>query len=166
MCIRDRPAPVANVEEGQDSESILRQRFMAAYQSAKSPEIKIESLEMLAGAKEVRTLRILTGMLGDSSPEVQLAALKVMSRTPDPQGYFVNPVIGALNRNETAIKIGAAEVLGNEAGRPAAMKALAYAFADAIGNPPDKKDELYAAQLVGYRNALQKLTGKTLQRVR
>jgi len=151
--------PEAKKEEA-SAEHVLRQRFLVAYESAQTPARKAEVVEMLRGVKEKESQRLITGMLGNSSEVVRRSACMVMAATPDPEGFFVKPLMGVLADPALSVRLAAAEALGAAAVRADAIKALAFALMETVGSakPENAVDE--AKLITAYDRALQKLTGE------
>ncbi|MCY3018108.1 MAG: HEAT repeat domain-containing protein [Planctomycetota bacterium] len=153
-------APAEGGTEDASPEQALRQRFLIAYQTGRTPDRKAEAVEMLRGAKEQATLRLITGMLGDSSELVRRKACAVMAATADPDGYFVKPLMGMLTDRSQAVRLAAAEALGAATVRGDAIKALTFALAAAAGSSKPDNAVADARLIDAYDRALQKLTGE------
>jgi HEAT repeat protein len=152
-------APAEKGGEDAAPEQVIRQRFLLAYQTAQTPERKVETVAMLRGLKEKDSLRLLVGMLGDHSEVVRGSACGVMAATPDPEGYFVKPLMGTLTDSVPVVRTAAAEALANATMRGEAIKALAFAILDVVGSATPEKAVADAQLVDAYDRALQKLTG-------
>lgn len=151
--------PAAEEKKGASPEEVIRQRFLAAYQTAQTAESKAEAVEMLRGLKEKESLRLIAGMLGNSHAVVRRTACAVMAVTPDPEGYFVKPLMGTLTDQSPSVRIAASEALGNAAVHGQAIKALAYALVEIAGSAPARGPAADPRLVEAYDKALQKLTG-------
>lgn len=144
-----QPAPApANEPE-------LRRKFMKAFTGAEKPESKAESVFMLKGVREKDSLKLLTGLLGDSLPTVRRNACQAMAATPDPEGYFIKPLTAALYDRNFMVRSAAAEALGVARLKAQAVKALSFALTQAAQD--GIKLASYAQTL---DKALVQLTGK------
>jgi HEAT repeat protein len=153
------PAPAEEPDEA-SPEQAVRLRFMAAYPSAQTPDKKAEAAELLRGVKEERSLRLIVGMLGSPHEAVRKAACGVMAGTPDPDGYFVKPLMGILTDRSAPVRMAAADALGCASVRSNAIKALAYALMGIAGSGK-REDVVTQAKVVdAYDRALQKLTSQ------
>ena len=149
------PAPPAEEAPAPPSdEKKLRAEFLAKYTPAKPTE-RADFVDMLKGVREPESLRMLTGLLGDSMPTVRRNACRVMSETPDPEGYFVKFLIGALSDRNYSVRSAALDALSVAKLKAQAFKALFFALNQAIGE--GEKQASYAMSL---NAALSKLTGK------
>jgi len=163
--LRSEEAPPAEkppaVEEKKEAspEEVVRQRFLVAYQTAQTAEKKAEAVEMLRGLKEKESQRLIAGMLGSSHAIVRRTACAVMAATPDPEGYFVKPLMGTLTDQSPTVRIAAAEALGNATVHGQAIKALAYALVELAGTAPARGAAADPRLVEVYDRALQKLTG-------
>ncbi|MGD0089573.1 MAG: HEAT repeat domain-containing protein [Planctomycetota bacterium] len=152
--------PPAEAKKEVSAEQLLRERFLIAYQTAETPARKAEAVQMLHGLKEKESLRLLTGLLADSRAVVRISACAAMAATPDPDGYFVKPLMGMLLDPLVSVRLGAAEALANATVRGEAIKVLAYALMDLAGAARDKGPAADPALVEAYDRALQKLTGE------
>lgn len=148
-----------DAEKEPPSEQIIRQRFLVAYQTAEQPERKAETVDMLRGLKDKESLRLLAGMLGDRIDLVRLRACAAIAKTPDPDGYFVKPLMGALADPQPTVRVAAAEALGSASIKADAIKALTFGLMSVVGQltSDDLKREIAVVQ--AYDKALEKLTG-------
>ena len=138
-------------------EDIVRKRFLLAYQTAETADRKVEAVQMLQGAKEIETLRLLSGMLADRNEIVRSTACHVMSTVSDPAGYLVKPLMGTLNDASKAVRIAAAEALSKATIRADAIKALSFALMTLAGQKNRDGDSIQMLQ--AYDRALENLTG-------
>jgi|GEM_PF-5313150 len=154
--------PVPPLAEPVLNEEIIRQRFLVAHQTAQTPEARADVIKMLRGMKERESQRLLAGMLGDRSEVVRLAACVTIAATPEPDGYFVKPLMGLLTDPHPPVRIAAAEALANASVKADAVKALSFALIAGVGaNPKDPKNKNSAAVLAAYNSALEKLSGQS-----
>ena len=143
------------------SEDTVRKRFLLSYQTAKNPAAKASAVAMLKGLTEKESRRLLAGMLGDHDEDVRIAACRAMSETPDADGYFVKPLMGALTDTSDFVRINAADALGSEKIRGDAIKVLVNALTLAVGGLSDAADDKRAALVISaYNNALERLTSR------
>jgi len=142
------------------AEQVVRERFLVAYQTAQTSERKAEAVEMLRGLKERESLRLIAGMLGNSHAVVRRTACMVMAATPDPEGYFVKPLMGAITDQSPSVRIAASEALGNATVRGQAIKVLAYTLMELAGAARPGGKEAEPALVEAYDRALEKLTGE------
>ena len=152
--------PAAEEKKEATPEETVRQRFLVAYQTAQTAEAKAEAVEMLRGLKEQPSLRLMTGMLGNPHAVVRRTACAVMATTPDPEGYLVKPLMGALTDQSPSVRIAASEALGNAAVHGQAIKALAYALVELAGSAPARGPAADPRLVEACDKALQKLTGE------
>ena len=153
------PQPDAPVDK--PSEDTIRKRFLVSYQTAKNPAAKASVVSMLKGLTEKESRRLLAGMLGDHDEDVRIAACRAMAQTPDADGYFVKPLMGALTDASDFVRIGAADALGSAKIRGDATKALVYALTVAVGGINDAVDDKRAAQVIAaYNGALERLSSR------
>jgi HEAT repeat protein len=156
----EKPAPEA-VSSDKSAEATIRSRFLVTYQTAKTPAAKAQSVSALKGLTEKESRRLLAGMLGDHDEAVRIAACQAMSATPDPDGYFVKPLMGALTDTSDFVRMGAADALGSARIRADAIKALTFALLTAVGKISDGDDDKRVAQVVeSYNSALERLTAQ------
>lgn len=142
-------------------EATIRSRFLVTYQTAKTPAAKAQSVAVLKGLADKESHRLLAGMLGDHDETVRIAACQAMSATPDAEGYFVKPLMGALTDASDFVRMGAADALGSARIRADAIKALTYALLTAVGKISDGDEDKRAAQVVqSYNGALERLTSR------
>lgn len=141
-------------------ERVIRERFLIAYQTAEKPERKAETVEMLRGLKEKESLRLIAGMLADKNEIVRKTACMVMVTTPDREGYFVKPLMGALNDPMPSVRIAAADAMAAASIRADAIKALAYALISDVGSANKENPKAEAKVLDAYDKALEVLTGQ------
>jgi hypothetical protein len=139
------------------AETVVRERFLLAYQTAQTPERKAETIEMLRGLKEKESQRLMAGMLFDRNDNVRKNACLVMAATPDPDGYFVKPLMGVLADPKQAVRIAAADALGNAIQKAGAIKALAFSLMSAVGS---KNVDAESKAIDAYDRALEKLTAQ------
>ena len=152
------PKPLPPAAASTD-ESDMRKRFLYEYQTAKTPELRAVAVRLLQGLKEQKSMRLITGMLGDSNDGVRQSACVVMSATPDSNGYFVKPLMGALTDNAAAVRISAAEALARQKIRGDAIKALLLALLNNTAAP--QMDALSTAAVIqACDRALERLTGE------
>jgi HEAT repeat protein len=111
--------PIANEEN-------IRQRFVASYTAAQTPEARTQAISLLKGVQEKESQRLLAGTLGDKNEIVQKTACETIARTPDKQGYFVKPLIGALMIGNNDVRAAAAAALSHAQIKADAVKALVY----------------------------------------
>lgn len=137
-------------------EKEARKRFWQSYTSATRPLLKADAVYMLRGLKDPDSLRVIAGLLGDGTMEVRRNACRVMADTPDPDGYFVKPLIGALIDKEPAVRVEAVRALARAKVKAKAIKALVFAFQETLGKEGDGSEFLDAVH-----ETLMKLTGKT-----
>ena len=151
--------PVAETKKDLPAEADVRKRFLAAYLAAQDTEQKVKTVGLLRGLKELESQRLLVGMLGSTHAAVRRTACDVMAATPDPEGYFVKPLMGALTDHSPTVRLAAAAALGNATVR-AAIKALVYTLADLAGGvrPGSAADDAQLAETCD--RALQKLSGE------
>jgi len=149
-CIRLAGAGEAPVETEKD----VRTRFMQAYTGAAKPILRADAVLMLKGLHEDDSLRLISGLLGDSVPEVRRNACQVMSGVKDPSGQLVKPLTAALFDKDIQVRTFAAEALGHAQLKALASKALVQLLEETAGREhPD-------AKLVGTIHvALGKLSG-------
>ena len=145
------------------SEEIVRQRFLLAYQTSRTSELKAQSVELLQGLKEPQSLRMIAGMLGATDESVRMAACDVMAETDDPDGYFVKWLTGALGSDPSMqVRGKAAKALANAKNNDSAMKALTYALMLVAGEPADADPNVESKALLVriYNQSLEKITGQ------
>jgi len=140
-------------------EQVVRQRFLVAYQTAEQPERKAETVDMLRGLKEKESLRLLAGMLGDRLDLVRLRACAAITNTPDPEGYFVKPLMGALADPVPEVRVAAAEALASASVKADAIKALTFGLMSVVGQLSSEDIKREIAVVSAYDKALEKLTG-------
>ncbi|HYG75213.1 MAG TPA: HEAT repeat domain-containing protein [Planctomycetota bacterium] len=150
-------APPDKTAEPATSEQIVRERFLLAYQTAKNSDRKAETADMLQGLKERESHRLLTGMLADRDEKVRLRACKAISGTPDSDGYFVKPLMGALADNSATVRIAAADALGSAQIKADAIKALTFSMMSSVGQLETKNS---TAVIEAYDKALERLAGQ------
>ncbi|MBI3831672.1 MAG: HEAT repeat domain-containing protein [Planctomycetes bacterium] len=153
-----QPDPRAGVEEepaAKLDEPAIRRKFMLAFTSAEKPEAKADAVYILKGMREKDSLKLLTGLLGDSLPTVRRNACRVMSETPDAEGYFVKPLTAALYDRNYMVRASAADALSSAKVKEAAVKALVFALTETAQE--GVKLASYAHTL---DDTLSKLTGK------
>lgn len=153
-----QPDPRAGPEEAPPAkldEPDVRRRFMAAFTSAEKPEAKADAVYILKGVREKDSLKLLTGLLGDSLPTVRRNACRVMSETADPEGYFVKPLTAALYDRNYMVRASAADALSTAKVKQPAIKALVFALIETAQE--GVKLASYAHTL---DDTLSKLTGK------
>jgi HEAT repeat protein len=133
-----------------------------AYQTAQTPEGKAETVAMLRGLKEKESLRLMAGMLGDRNEIVRRSACAAMADTPDPEGYFVKPLMGALADASTTVRVAASDALSKAALKADAIKALAFALVIVVGEQrqTNEKSDNAVILIKAYDSALEKLTGQ------
>ncbi|MCW8133660.1 MAG: HEAT repeat domain-containing protein [Planctomycetota bacterium] len=146
----DEEPPPKKIDEPE-----LRRTFMQAFTSAAKPEDKAESVYLLKGVREKASLKLLTGLLGDSLPTVRRNACRVMSETPDPEGYFVKPLTAVLYDRNFMVRASAAEALATAKVKAQAVKALVFALTQSAQE--GVKLASYAQTL---NTTLSKITGK------
>jgi len=100
-------------KEPPPTEDIVRKRFLITYQSAKTSAGKADAVAMLKGMTDKESRRLLAGMLGDHDESVRLAACRAMSETPDADGYFVKPLMGALTDSSDFVRNRSRDALGS-----------------------------------------------------
>ena len=137
-------------------ENIIRQRFLIAYQTAQTAESKADVVKMLRGLKEKESLRLIAGMLGDTREVVRMSACMVMLGTPDPEGYFVKPLMGILTDVSVPMRVAAAEALATARMRADAVKALTFGLMEVVGQSGNENDQ--TALIRAYDAALERLT--------
>ena len=147
-------------EKAPVSEDELRKRFLELYQSAKGPVARAETVRMLKGVTEQASLRLITGMLGDSSDEVRQAACATMAGTPDSEGFFVKPLMGTLMDHSETVRVAAADAISRATIRGDAVKALMLALITAIDQTDRNDAVLSASSIHAYDKALERLTGE------
>jgi hypothetical protein len=164
LCIiAEEPLPVAAPEKSdapQSEERVIRERFLVAYQTAEKPERKAETVEMLRGLKEKESHRLIAGMLADKNELVRKTACMVMITTRDADGYFVKPLMGALNDSKISVRMAAADAMASAVIRADAIKALTYALMGAVGSSKKEVKGDDAKVLEAYDKALEVLTGE------
>ena len=143
----------------ESSEQVIRQRFLVAYQTAEQPERKAETVDMLRGLKEKESQRLLAGMLGDRLDGVRLRACAAIAATPDPEGYFVKPLMGALADPLPEVRVAAAEALASASVKADAIKALTFGLMSVVGQLSSEDIKHEIAVVSAYDKALEKLTG-------
>jgi hypothetical protein len=139
----------------------VRKRFLVTYQTAATPEVKSDAVKMLKGLTSQESRRLLAGMLGDQNEAVRVTACQTMAMTPDDDGYFVKPLMGALTDGSDFVRIAAADALGSEHVRADAVKALAYALVVAAGTvtgADNEKERNTGLVIRAYNGALERLT--------
>lgn len=156
VALRGGEAP----EKEPPSEQIVRQRFLVAYQTAELPERKAETVDMLRELKERESQRLLAGMLGDRIDLVRLRACAAIAATPDPEGYFVKPLMGALADPQPHVRVAAAEALASASVKADAIKALAFALMSVVGQLTTEDIQRNMPVVSAYDKALEKLTGE------
>jgi len=139
-------------------EKKLRADFMAKYTAAKPAE-RADSVDMLKGVREKESLQLLTGLLGDSIPTVRRNACRVMSETPDPEGYFIKFLIGATSDRNYAVRSAAIGALSAVKIKAQAFKALLFGLNQAVSE--GEKQASLAQQISG---AMAKLSGHAFGR--
>ncbi|HEY3324438.1 MAG TPA: HEAT repeat domain-containing protein [Planctomycetota bacterium] len=142
------------------AEDIVRQRFLLAYQTAQNPDRKAETVDMLKGLKEQESMRLMVGLLADRSEQIRRRVCTVMAATPDPEGYFVKPLMGTLSDPVSAVRVSAAEALGNASMKADALKALAFTLLGLVGQLNNEGLERQAPVIDAYDKALEKLSGQ------
>ena len=155
------PAPA--VADAKTPEDVVRKRFVLAYQSAATTDARVEVVKMLKGLTEKATRRLLAGMLADRDEAVRIAACKTMASTPDEDGYFVKPLMGALTDPSDFVRMAAADALGSARIRADAVKALSIALmtvAGTISNLDEGKNKNTALVVQSYNGALERLTAQ------
>jgi HEAT repeat protein len=164
LCARAESTPVTEspAPDAKPTEDTIRKRFLVSYQTAKNPSAKANVVAMLQGLTEKESRRLLAGMLGDHDEDVRIAACRAMAQTPDPDGYFVKPLMGALTDSSEFVRIAAADALGSAKIKADATKALVYSLMVAVGALNENADEnKRAAQVIGaYNDALERLSSR------
>jgi len=155
------PVFAAGAEDS--GEEKLRQRFVTAYTSAQTVDRRTEAVAMLKGVKEEKSQRLLVGMLGDMNEVVRKAACETIAGTPDKEGYFVKPLMGALSDKSLVVRAAAADALSRAAIKADAVRALALSLhalvAEKDARDADQK-EAFDALMATYDTALTRLSGK------
>lgn len=121
-------------------EEIVRQRFLAAYTAAQTPEARSQAVVILKGAQDKESQRLLAGMLGDKNDVVRKTACEVIAQTPDKQGYFVKPLTGPLLSGSNDVRAAAAEALSHAAVKADAIRALTYELLS-VSNAKEQTEE-------------------------
>ena len=155
MTIHSIPLFAGDGADAAEDEEAVVKRFWRSYTTAARPILRADTVYMLRGLKEPKSLRTIAGLLGDTTMEVRRNACRLMAESDDPDGYFVKPLVGALIDKSPVVQVAAVRALAKSKVKAHAIKAMVFAL-------QERSDEAHGAMDLSdaMHETLMALSGK------